>query len=92
MMIEMNVELPKKFEQQLQQSVIKVVSDTVETLSSNSKYGEYMDKGQVSAYLNISRSTFDKWLRNYDVPYTLIGGTYRFKRSEIDKFMLSKQK
>lgn len=88
----MNVDLPQKFEQQLQESVVKVVSDTVETLSRNSKYGEYMDKSQCSAYLNISRSTFDKWLRNYDVPYTLIGGTYRFKRSEIDKFMLSKQK
>ncbi|MFT8823675.1 excisionase family DNA-binding protein [Liquorilactobacillus satsumensis] len=90
--MQMNVDLPQKFEQQLQESVVKVVSDTVETLSRNSKYGEYMDKSQCSAYLNISRSTFDKWLRNYDVPYTLIGGTYRFKRSEIDKFMLSKQK
>jgi excisionase family DNA binding protein len=90
--MQMNVDLPEKFEQQLQESVVKVVSDTVQKISSNSKYDEYMGKSQCSAYLNISRSTFDKWLRNYDVPYTLIGGTYRFKRSEIDKFMLSKQK
>lgn len=87
-----NLELPAEFEQQLQQQVINVVTNTIGSLNNDSKYPEYMDKSQCSAYLNISRSTFDKWLRTEDIPFVLINGSYRFKRSEIDKFMLAKQK
>ncbi|WP_057741946.1 helix-turn-helix domain-containing protein [Liquorilactobacillus capillatus] len=87
-----NLELPKEFEKQLQQSVINVVTNTIDSLSGDSKYPEYMDKSQCSTYLNISRSTFDKWLRTENIPFVLINGSYRFKRSEIDKFMLAKQK
>ncbi|KRL05850.1 excisionase family DNA-binding protein [Liquorilactobacillus oeni] len=90
--MQMNVELPKEFEQQLQQSVIKVVTETLGTLNSDSKFNEYMDKQQCATYLNISVSTFNSWLKNESIPFALIGGSYRFKKSEIDKFMLSKQK
>jgi excisionase family DNA binding protein len=87
-----NLELPKEFEQQLQQQVINVVTNTIGSLRTDSEYPEYMDKSQCSAYLGISRSTFDKWLKNENIPVVVINGSYRFKKSEIDKFMLSKQK
>lgn len=87
-----NLELPKEFEQQLQQQVINVVTNTIGSLNTDSKYPEYMDKSMCSSYLNISRSTFDKWLKTENIPVVLINGSYRFKKSEIDKWMLSKQK
>ncbi len=90
--MQMNVELPKEFEEQLQQQVIDVVTNTIVSLKTDSKYPEYMDKGQCSAYLSLSRSTFDKWLKVENIPVVTINGSYRFKKSEIDKFMLAKQK
>lgn len=90
--MKMNVELPKEFERQLKDSVIKVVTDTLGNLRPNSNITEYMDKQQCAAYLNISISTFNAWLKKENIPFTLIGGSYRFKKSEIDKFMLAKQK
>ncbi|MCI1633704.1 MAG: helix-turn-helix domain-containing protein [Liquorilactobacillus nagelii] len=87
-----NLELPKEFEKQIQQSVINVVTNTIGSLKTDSKYPEYMDKGQCAAYLNLSRSTFDKWLKTENIPVVVIKGAYRFKKSEIDKFMLAKQK
>lgn len=86
-----NLDLPKEFEKQLQQQVINVVTNTIGSLRADSKYPEYMDKTQCSAYLNTSRTTFDKWLKTENIPVTIINGSYRFKRSEVDKFMLSKQ-
>ncbi|MFT9269481.1 MAG: helix-turn-helix domain-containing protein [Liquorilactobacillus nagelii] len=92
MQANLNLELPKEFEEQLQQQVINVVTNTIGSLKTDSKYPEYMDKQQCSAYLGISRSTFDKWLKAENIPVVVINGSYRFKKSEIDKFMLSKQK
>lgn len=92
MQANLNLELPKEFEEQLQQQVINVVTNTIGSLKTDSKYPEYMDKQQCSAYLEISRSTFDKWLKAENIPVVVINGSYRFKKSEIDKFMLSKQK
>lgn len=88
----LNVELPQEFQQALQQQVINIVTNTIGSLRTDSKYPEYMDKSQCSAYLGISRSTFDKWLKTENIPVVVINGSYRFKKSEIDKFMLAKQK
>lgn len=92
--MQMNVELPKEFQEQLKKSVVQIVAEALGSISRDPKYPEYMDKQQCASYLNISVSTFNTWLKrtNKQIPFTLIGGSYRFKRSEIDKFMLAKQK
>lgn len=87
-----NLELPIEFENELRNRIIEIVKNTIGSIKNDSNFPEYLDKSQCSTYLNISRSTFDKWLKTEDIPFVLINGSYRFKRSEIDKFMLAKQK
>lgn len=87
-----NLELPIEFENELRNRIIEIVKNTIGTIKNDSSFPEFMDKKQCAEYLNISRSTFDKWLKTQDIPFVLINGSYRFKKSEIDKFMLEKQK
>lgn len=91
--MQMNFEMPAEFETELQNSVSKVVAEVLSGTDLSKQVPEYMGKGEVCKYLNISRNTLDTWIRKGQAPrYTLIGGTYRFKRSEIDKFMLDHSK
>lgn len=86
-----DVELPQEFQAALKDSVIKTLSDSIGSIGNTSNYPEFMDKVTASNLLGISRSTLDKWIKDYGLPYSLIGGSYRFSKTELEKFMLSKQ-
>lgn len=86
-----DLELSNEFEKQLQQQVVNAVADSIGSIGNTSNYPEFMDKVTASDFLGISRSTLDKWIRDYGLPYSLIGGSYRFSKTELEKFMLSKQ-
>ncbi|MFT8670138.1 MAG: helix-turn-helix domain-containing protein [Liquorilactobacillus hordei] len=90
--MQMNLELPEEFSEELKKTVTEVVKESLGSFSTDSKYPEFMDKTQCASYLSISIGTFNNWLKNEKIPFMLIGGSYRFKKSEINKFMLSKQK
>lgn len=49
-------------------------------------YG-YFNKTKASVYLGISRTTFDVWLKKYQIPYTMIDGIRRYAKKDLDKFM-----
>lgn len=87
----MDLEVSNEFEQQLQQQVVNVVADSIGSIGNTSNYPEFMDKVTASDFLGISRSTLDKWIKEYGLPYSLIGGSYRFSKTELERFMLSKQ-
>lgn len=87
--MQMNLELPAEFQAELRNSVTGIVADVLQGAIQNKPVPEYMGKGGVCEYLNISRGTLDTWIRKGIAPrYTLLGGTYRFKRTEVDSFML----
>ena len=44
-------------------------------------------KSKASVYLGISRTTFDVWLKKYQIPYTMIDGIRRYAKKDLDKFM-----
>jgi len=53
---------------------------------------EYLNTKQVAAYLNVSR----QWLeigrhKGYGPPFTKVEGIVRYKRSEVDRWMLGHQ-
>ncbi|WP_279126595.1 helix-turn-helix domain-containing protein [Lactobacillus taiwanensis] len=52
----------------------------------NPMYG-YFNKTKASVYLGISRTTFDVWLKKYQIPYTMIDGIRRYAKKDLDKFM-----
>lgn len=86
-----DVELPQEFQEELKKSVIETLSDSLGSLNNDSKFGDWMDKGTACQYIGVSRSTFDKIIKKYNVPYTLLGGSYFFSKAELNKFMLSQQ-
>lgn len=86
--MQMNLELPAEFQAELRNSVTNIVADALQGIAPTKPVPQYMGKGQVCEYLNISRNTLDSWIRKGTAPrFTLIGGTYRFKRTDIDLFM-----
>lgn len=88
--MQMNLELPQEFQTELKETVSQIVTDAMNGVAPVKEIPEYLSKGQVCEYLNISRATLDAWIRKGKAPrYALIGGVYRFKRTDVDSFMLS---
>lgn len=89
--MQLDVSLPEEFSKEIQETVVKTVADTMSQVVGISKFPEWMDKGTASKFLGVSRVTFDKIIKKYHVPYTLLGGSYFFSKAELNKFMLSQQ-
>lgn len=83
-----DLELPQEFQDSLKQTIVDVLANSLGSLNSDPKFGDWMDKGTACAYIGVSRSTFDKIIKKYNVPYTLLGGSYFFSKVELNKFML----
>ena len=47
---------------------------------------EFMNKAQLSEYLNVSRTTIDRWIKTRNFPSSKIGGKYVYKREDIDRW------
>lgn len=62
------------------------------TLSNpNNHFSGYLTMKDACDYLSVSRNTLAKYINEYDLPITIIEGTKRIKKSDLDEFMLSKQ-
>ncbi len=88
------VELPdgltKSIEQLVQNSVNEAINKCETRLARNSNFPMYMTKAQTADYLGISLNTLDRWIKSgVGIPFKYIGGSYRFNRVAVDKFMLS---
>ncbi|MRI69070.1 helix-turn-helix domain-containing protein [Enterococcus casseliflavus] len=58
---------------------------------SNNHFSGYLTMKDACDYLSVSRNTLAKYINEYDLPITIIEGTKRIKKSDLDEFMLSKQ-
>lgn len=47
----------------------------------------FMNKGEVAAYLHTSRTTLDRWIANEGFPSSKIGGRYIYKREDVDRWV-----
>lgn len=47
----------------------------------------FMTYKELAEYLNLSKPTIDELLIKNGMPYFRVGSTYRFKKSDVDKFM-----
>ena len=50
---------------------------------------QYMDIGELSAYLHIKRSTLYAWVGEDRIPHVKLGRLIRFRRDEIDQWIES---
>lgn len=90
--MQLDVSLPESFSKELQKAVIKTVGEAIAQIEKGSNYPTWMDKGTAAKYLGVSRVTFDKILKKYDVPYTVLNASYFFSKNELNKFMLENSK
>lgn len=89
--MELEAKFEESFKKELKKTIVKTVNEALSVVSVD-KMPAYMDKGQCAKFLNISRSTLDSWIKKYNVPHVQIAGTYRFSKTEVQKWMLAKQK
>lgn len=46
---------------------------------------------EVARYLKVSKPTIYNWIRNKKAPVKVICGSYRFRKSDIDRYLEGKQ-
>src|SRR5699024_11750336 len=77
-----NLEIQQEFQTELKETVSQIVTDAMNGVAPVKEIPEYLSKGQVCEYLNISRATLDAWIRKGKAPrYALIGGVYQDRKS-----------
>lgn len=86
--MQLNISLPDSFSEELQETVTRTVEETIAKMSNNSSYPDWFDKGTAAKFIGVSRVTFDKILKKYDVPYTMLNGSYFFNKVELNKWLL----
>ena len=85
------IKLPDELTSVLKTAIINAAEEIAKSSKeSNDKWPQYMDKGTAAKYMGMSYGTFSKWIKAVDLPYKHVSGSYRFNRTELDKFMTSK--
>lgn len=86
-MAELKMSLSHDFEESLREDVRGALDQLFDEIRQSSAYPEYMSVGQSAEYVNVSRSTIDKWIKKRGLPTINVGGTTRIKRIELDEYL-----
>ena len=85
------VQLPDDLNTAIKQAISEAAANAESLVARNSEFPMYMTKAQTADYLGISLNTLDKWIKSdVGIPFKFIGGSYRFNRVAVDRFMLNK--
>lgn len=77
-----------QFIDQLADAVAKKIESRQSQPSETSTDGpEFMNKGNVAEYLNVSRTTIDRWIKQRGFPSSKVGGKYVYKREDVDRWV-----
>lgn len=79
--------LSHDFEESLRGEVRGALDKIFDEIRQGSTYPDYMSVEQTAKYVNVSRSTIDKWIKNRGLPTINVGGTTRIKRIELDEYL-----
>lgn len=58
-----------------------------ERLSTTTRDDRWLNKTNAAEYLDVSRPTLNKWIKKYQIPYSMIDGIRRYSKDDLDKFM-----
>lgn len=58
-----------------------------ERLSTTNRDDRWLNKTNAAEYLDVSRPTLNKWIKKYQIPYSMIDGIRRYSKDDLDKFM-----
>ena len=62
-----------------------------EDTKMNSNVERWYSMKEICEHLGVSRDTIITWIEKYDLPATQIGRLWKFKISEVDDWMKSRQ-
>lgn len=85
--MEMQVELPKDFEEQLKHQFVLIAGKAITELATRQQAPEWMDLGTAANYLSVSRGTLTAFIKQ-GLKVTVVNGTKRIRRGDADKFMI----
>lgn len=79
------------FEETIANVIAKEFEQQIGKLSIENNQTGWLSLKQACEYVAVSRGTLEKWISEYGLSVSIIEGTKRIKKSDIDEFMLSKQ-
>ena len=71
-------------EQEARELLEQAINQRVDELAREKFFMTYKE---LAEYLNLSKPTIEEILINNGMKYYMVGSTYRFKKSDVDKFM-----
>ncbi|MFT9004940.1 MAG: excisionase family DNA-binding protein [Liquorilactobacillus hordei] len=86
-MAELSMKLSNELEQMIKEDVRESLANLLDEIKAGNAYPEYMSVEQTAKYVNVSRSTIDKWIKHRGLPTINVGGTTRIKRIELDEYL-----
>lgn len=67
------------------------LTELMKTYKPVDPFPAIMDKQTASKFLGCGRATLDKWIKEYDdFPVAVIGGSYRFTKSDLEQWVKSR--
>lgn len=79
------------FEETIANVIAKEFEQQIGKLSIENNQTGWLSLKQACEYVAVSRGTLEKWISEYGLSVSIIEGTKRIKKSDLDEFMLSKQ-
>ncbi|MBO1143369.1 helix-turn-helix domain-containing protein [Enterococcus casseliflavus] len=79
------------FEETIANVIAKEFEQQIWKLSIENNQTGWLSLKQACEYVAVSRGTLEKWISEYGLSVSVIEGTKRIKKSDLDEFMLSKQ-
>lgn len=70
---------------------VQFYSHKSEELSMENNIERWYSMKEICDHLGVSRDTIMTWIEKYDLPATQIGRLWKFKISEVDNWMKSRQ-
>jgi len=56
-------------------------------MDSIEKIENWMNLAEVAFYIGVSKDTIRNWIKRYDMPAHKAGRLWKFKKSEVDKWI-----
>lgn len=79
--------VPKDFIQQLKESLIPELAESIKNDLKSNSVDEYLTREEVCTILKITKTTLWRWMKEKRIPYYGISNRIYFIRKEIDEIL-----
>ncbi|MFD1429571.1 helix-turn-helix domain-containing protein [Lacticaseibacillus mingshuiensis] len=90
MQVQANLTMTPELKSELRNMVHEEVAGMIQSQQATPRVPDYLNLGDSANYLNVSRGTLAKYIKEGMIHVNLIGTAKRIKRVDLEKFMESK--